>query len=61
MFDQQNQQLVDDLDPQTDANVKLKGEKRFYELGSQGNDPMAWPFAQSMRKGLGMFTQGYKC
>ena len=55
MFDQQNPRLVDDLDPRTDANVELKGEKRFYELGSQGNDPMAWPFAQSMRKGLGMF------
>ena len=61
MFDQQNQWRVDDLDPRTDANVELKGEKRFYELGSHGNDPIAWPFAQSMTKGVGMFMLGYKC
>ena len=61
MFDLQNKRLVGDLGPRTDANMELKGEKRFYELGSHGNDPIAWPFAQSMTKGVGMFMLGYKC
>ena len=61
MFDQQNRRLDGDLGLRTDANVEPKGEKRFHELGSRGNDPIAWPFAQSMTKGVGMFMLGYKC
>ena len=55
------QRPVDNFGPRTDANVEPKGEKCFYELGSYGNDPMAWPFAQIMRTGVGMFMQSYKC